>query len=254
MIVEDLARDGRFHDHPLVQAKGARFYAGAILRSDTGHALGTLCIGDVRPRIFSANETHKLLELTRGVSAVLDLHRQSRLLFRAATEDSLTGLCNRRLFDERLQNAVARARPDDPCRVLCLDLDGFKQVNDTFGHAGGDALLREVGHRLSAVVRANDTVARLGGDEFAILLQDPAAIDGAERLAQRILDAFAQTYEFEGVAIPIRTSIGIATCYHATTDAAEVMRSADAALYQAKQSGRGRSKVHAPVEIALLRP
>ena len=96
MVVEDLAQDSRFHDHPLFVAKGLRFYAGTVLLAGSGHLLGTLCLGDVRPRTFSADERQKLVALGKGVSAVLDLHRSSLLLLQAASEDTLTGLCNRR--------------------------------------------------------------------------------------------------------------------------------------------------------------
>ena len=244
MVVDDLAQDERFHDHPLVVQKGIRFYAGAILRSNNGQALGTICVGDVKPRAFSADERRKLVELANGVGAVLDLHRNSLLLFHAASQDSLTGLCSRRFFTEKLQSAVAQAHPDNPCGLLCLDLDGFKRVNDTHGHAGGDALLGEVGRRLASVVRSVDTVARLGGDEFAVLLHGPVTEEGTAKMAERILDAFAQYYEFEGTTISIRTSIGIALCGDPGTDAAGLLRAADTALYQAKQAGRGQYKTY----------
>ena len=244
MVVEDLAQDNRFHDHPLLLAKGMRFYAGALLHSVSGHRMGTLCIGDLNPRIFAAEQRHRLSELAGGVSAVLDLHRSSLRLLQAANQDSLTGLCNRRLFTQQLEAAIARSRPDEPCVLLFLDLDGFKQVNDTLGHAAGDALLTEVGRRLISAVRLSDNVARLGGDEFAVLLRGPTRLGVAKQLAERVLCTFAEPYNFEGNLVPIRGSIGIAVCSDSDTDAGVLMRCADTALYAAKQSGRGRYQVY----------
>jgi len=240
MEVENLTEDSRFWDHPLA-TNGVRFYAGALLRSPDGQALGTLCIGDSHPRRLADRERAMLLELARGVGSVMELHRSSRLLLHLASEDALTGLYNRRLFMDRLRPALAKAGPDRPCTVLCLDLDGFKQVNDTFGHAAGDALLCEVSRRLTSTVRAGDLVARLGGDEFAIMLGRPTTTATAERMAQRILAAFSAPFSFNGAPIRIRGSIGIAACPSGVDagSADELLRRGDMALYEAKRAGRG---------------
>jgi diguanylate cyclase (GGDEF)-like protein len=243
MVIEDLSQDSRFCDHPLLTLKGMRFYAGAILHSASGHRLGTLCIGDRNPRVFDPEARQRLLELALGVGAVLDLHRNSLQLLRAASQDQLTGLCNRGLFMERLQVAIGRARADEPCALLCLDLDGFKTINDTLGHAAGDAVLIEVGRRITSAVRLADTVARLSGDEFAVLLRGPTTRAQAEQLAQRVLDAFTGPYNFEGQAIAIRGSIGLAVCACSDLEAANLMRCADMAMYEAKRAGSGRFQV-----------
>ena len=253
MIVEDLARDNRFDDHPLLLNKGLRFYAGAVLRSVAGQNLGTLCIADTLPRVFSADERQKLVEMAHGVGVVLELHRNARLLLQAANQDELTGLCNRRLFNEKLASATA-AHVGERCALLCLDLDRFKQVNDRFGHAGGDALLREVGRRLSCVVRSGDVVARLGGDEFTVLTYGPAPDWSAEQLAQRVLAAFAAPFALGGESLAIHGSIGIATYPEHAADAAGLLRCADAALYAAKQAGRGRYQVYQPRDARQLAP
>ena len=240
MEIENLQADERFWDHPLAK-NGLRFYAGALLWSPNGQPLGTLCIGDTCPRRLDDQERQRLLELARGVGAVMELHRSSLLLLRAASEDLVTGLCTRRLFIERLQTALQAARPDSPCVLLCIDLDGFKRVNDTYGHAAGDALLREVGSRLTAAVRSGDVVGRLGGDEFAILLRRSSSTLRAERLSRRVLEAFSAPYIFEGVSIEIRGSIGIAagTFGETNPDAAGLLRRADSALYEAKKARGG---------------
>jgi diguanylate cyclase len=240
MEIENLAEDERFRDHPMTK-NGMRFYAGALLRSPEGHALGTLCIADSHPRRLSDQERAMLLELAHGVGAVMELHRSSRFLLHLASEDALTGLCNRRLFMERLRFALGKAGPGRPCTLLCLDLDGFKEVNDSYGHAAGDALLCEASRRLTSIVRTGDTVARIGGDEFAIMLGRDASIPMAERMARRILAAFAEPFGFGGVPIIIRGSIGIAA-YHSGTDGEDantLLKRGDLALYEAKRAGRG---------------
>ncbi len=252
MEVENLTADSRFQDHPLV-ANGLRFYAGAILRSPDGHGLGTLCIGDSRPRRLAEPERAMLAELSRGVGAVLELHRSSRLLLHLASEDALTGLCNRRLFMDRLRSILKKSDSDRPSTVLCIDLDGFKQVNDTHGHAAGDALLCEASRRLTATARAGDIVARLGGDEFAILLGRAATISVAEQVARRILRAFAEPFSFAGAPITLRGSIGIAASQR-PDDADALLRCGDEALYNAKRAGRGCYRIFCDIPNGLVLP
>lgn len=208
MIVEDLATDLRFSDHPLLTDKGVRFYAGALLRSLKGNVLGTICIADMKTRSFSSVDTMKLADLAKGVGSILELHRASLLLQEAAEIDSLTGLYNRRVFDARM-SAMAEAPRRTPSSLLYIDLDRFKQVNDQFGHAGGDALLREVGHRLSDLIRGDQVAARIGGDEFAVLLPQPA--DVAQQMAQAILQSFTRPFEFERQRVSLQCSIGVAS-------------------------------------------
>ncbi len=249
MVVEDLTKDVRFKDHPLVLEKGVRFYAGALLRSHSGIALGTLCIADVEPRQLSTEDRQKLIELAEGVGAVLELHRRGLMLLQAATRDTLTGLYTRRAFDEKIQNAVDKAKSGKFCALLCLDLDHFKDVNDRFGHAGGDALLREVSRRLTQTVRPGDIVARLGGDEFVVLMMDATSVASAELLAIRLLAAFASPFDFEGNDLPIHSSIGIALCPSHANNPAALLRNADLALYEAKNSGRGHHRMYRSREL-----
>jgi len=164
-----------------------------------------------------------------------------RLIERMAAHDSLTGLANRAAFQIHadLEFAKASAGGSQPT-VLVLDLDGFKDVNDSLGHHIGDLLLVEVAQRLRASVRGHDTVARLGGDEFAVLLpdSDPAA---GELAATRIIQAFNNPFVVDGIVLDIEASIGIATA-EPGTDVAEVLRHADTAMYTAKEHRLGHTR------------
>ena len=180
---------------------------------------------------------------------------QLERLTREAFFDSLTGLANRALFRFRLQQAFHRSeRRGELLVVMFLDLDRFKAINDTLGHAAGDKLLVTVGERLLASVRPEDTVARLGGDEFTVLLESVPSLADATVIADRILTAMRQPFVLAGEERSVRTSIGIAarTTAHAQPD--EVLKDADAALYQAKEAGKDRYAVfRAEAEVSLVK-
>jgi diguanylate cyclase (GGDEF)-like protein len=169
-----------------------------------------------------------------------------------AHNDPLTGLPNRVLFQDRIQQALALLDRELGFAVLCLDLDRFKVVNDTLGHPVGDELLRQVADRLRACVREGDTVARLGGDEFAIILlkvSNPAAVDA---LAVRIIEAIGSGFDIEGHQINIGTSIGMALAPEDGAAASVLLKNADTALYGAKANGRGTSCFYeASMNVAL---
>ena len=157
-----------------------------------------------------------------------------------AHHDALTGLANRVLFHDRLSQALAQAqRSNGRVAVLCLDLDHFKEINDTLGHPVGDKLLRSVADRLLSTVRGSDTVARLGGDEFAIIQADTASPDSAGLLANRLLELFRKPFEIEGEVIASGLSIGAAVFPNDADTAGDLLKAADIALYQAKADGRG---------------
>jgi diguanylate cyclase (GGDEF)-like protein len=162
-----------------------------------------------------------------------------------AHHDALTGLANRVLFHDRLDEAVARSRRGIRSSVMYLDLDHFKAVNDTLGHPVGDALLREVTQRLQQQVRDIDTVARLGGDEFAIVQPIEQPTDSTA-LAKRLIEAVSAPYEFNGNRVIIGTSIGIAIIPDDGEDADLLMKSADMALYRSKAEGRGQYRFFEP--------
>jgi diguanylate cyclase (GGDEF)-like protein/PAS domain S-box-containing protein len=173
---------------------------------------------------------------------ITERQRLSEGLRKRAFHDPLTGLANRARFEEHL----AHASRDDERAVLFIDLDNFKTVNDSLGHAAGDQFLGEVARRLTACVRVGDMVARMGGDEFAVLVTGTDAKARAPRIAERILREMADPIEVHRRAITPSASIGIA-CGDDVQNAQEILRDADLALYEAKRSGKGRAQLYRPV-------
>ena len=199
--------------------------------------------------IFLLLENHKIL---------LDLHHSERNNRQMAHHDLLTGLPNRalnlKLFSELLDGPWPEAgTPVSKLTVFCLDLDGFKSVNDRFGHAAGDAVLVAVAKRLRASVRDADYVCRLGGDEFVILL--PNITDGeAADVARRIVSRISEPFEFDPAA-RVGASIGLASAPRDGTTADELLSAADRAMYEAKRRGKGGFVIHSPgAEIAAFAP
>jgi diguanylate cyclase (GGDEF)-like protein/PAS domain S-box-containing protein len=171
---------------------------------------------------------------------ITDRKEAEAIIVKMARYDALTALANRRVFVEELDHAIARARRSDKSfAVLYLDLDHFKDVNDTLGHPVGDDLLKAVGERLRANMREIDTVARFGGDEFAVVMSELADPAEAAVLAQKLLKCIAEPFHLGGNEIRSGTSIGIATYGPDTPDAETLLTQADVALYRAKTEGRG---------------
>ena len=161
-----------------------------------------------------------------------------------AFHDSLTDLANRALFQDRVEHTLdRRSAPDEPIAVLFLDIDDFKTVNDSLGHAAGDALLIDLANRIRTCVRAGDTAARLGGDEFAILLERS---EDAEAVATRIGDSLTEPFVIDAKEVFVSVSIGISISEMARGGADELLRNADAAMYTAKSRGGARSVVFRP--------
>jgi diguanylate cyclase (GGDEF)-like protein/PAS domain S-box-containing protein len=169
---------------------------------------------------------------------------ESRLRHQAF-HDSLTGLANRALFEDRVRHALARRNAG--VAVLFVDVDDFKTINDSLGHAAGDELLTEVAARVRSVLRAGDTAARLGGDEFAVLLEERSGDeapgrgrggDGAPDVADRLIDALAEPFGVDGRMLTVGASVGVAAAAETGADAASLLRAADIAMYAAKESGK----------------
>ena len=185
-----------------------------------------------------------LLRRLRRASAQLE-RSQNETEF-LAFHDTLTGLANRALFDDRLQRAhLSARRGNGKVALLYVDLDRFKHVNDTLGHAAGDELVRQTAARLKSTVRPSDSVARLGGDEFAVVMEGLRDVRTAEDLCEELLAEIARPFELMGNQVHIGASIGIAIGPDPEADHIELLRKADIALYEAKKKGRGRYEVFA---------
>ena len=170
---------------------------------------------------------------------VTERRKSEKRIAHMARHDALTNLPNRTVLSERMEEVLDHTDRERPFAVLCLDLDQFKQVNDTLGHAMGDALLRSVAGRLLACVRDTDTLVRLGGDEFAIVQCGLAGRDDAAALAQRIVKSIARPFALDGQQVTIGVSIGIAMAPSDGTTGDKLFKAADVALYRAKAEGRG---------------
>ena len=198
-----------------------------------------------RGRVTERDASGRALRMIGTNVDITERRRLEEAIQSAAQMDVLTGLANRALFDERLKLAAARCRRQGgQIAVLYLDLDNFKQVNDSLGHAAGDALLKDFAIRLRSSVRATDTVARFGGDEFVVLLEDVKESANAVSVAEKIIADARQPLSIEGREVVATSSIGIA--YGTGLDEENLVKRADAALYQAKGAGRDRYRFSEP--------
>ncbi|MGO9178959.1 MAG: EAL domain-containing protein [Candidatus Limnocylindrales bacterium] len=197
---------------------------------------------------FDAEDLELVRLFTNHVAIALENAAIDGRLIEAAVTDPLTGLPNRRLFSERVDHALLRReRTPTGVAVLFLDLDAFKVVNDSLGHAVGDSVLQAVAARLRACTRAGDTVARLGGDEFGILLEDVHSEAEAIVASERVIATLVPPLAVAGREVSVRASMGVALDRGQTgVTAVELLRDADTAMYQAKANGRGRFEVFEP--------
>ncbi|WP_374622295.1 GGDEF domain-containing protein [Pandoraea sp.] len=245
LVVPDARADRRFADNPLVTgAPNIRFYAGAPLRTPEGHRLGTLCVLDRRPHTLDDEKRALLADLSALVVDALELRRVNQVLGDMAMRDGLTGALNRRAFLMQAERLFSSIRAQQRrLSVLMLDIDHFKRVNDTWGHAIGDRVIVALTLVLRATLRKGTVIGRLGGEEFAVLLPEAdaqRAIQAAERLLVAIGGA-----SVPGPNGPVRftASIGIGSLAPEDTDFGTLLQRADRALYSAKQAGRNRVAV-----------
>jgi diguanylate cyclase (GGDEF)-like protein/PAS domain S-box-containing protein len=229
------------------ERKGVR-----VLELEVRHSSGRLCHAEVTMTNLLANPSVGGIVLnTRDMSERKVLQDQ---LVHEASHDSLTTLANRALFRDRVER-VLRQNNGRQARltVLFLDLDGFKEVNDSLGHAMGDVLLIQVAERLRSCVRPIDTVARLGGDEFAVLIADKSSERDGALIAGRITKALREPFKLEGREIYVGASIGIAATDQDVDDADHLLRNADLAMYRAKATGAGGfERYHPRLHVALV--
>jgi diguanylate cyclase (GGDEF)-like protein/PAS domain S-box-containing protein len=192
------------------------------------------------------NRSGKVIGTVAVFRDVTETNRQTAQLAFQANHDALTGLPNRNLLRDRLHHAIAHAqRLQQQLAILFLDLDHFKAINDSLGHAAGDNLLKAVAMRLKKNVREMDTVARLGGDEFVILLEYLSHENVAISVAQKILEALTQPFILEGYEYTVTTSIGVALFPSDGEDTETLLQNADTAMYRAKAEGRNKAKFFA---------
>ncbi|MCW6512363.1 putative bifunctional diguanylate cyclase/phosphodiesterase [Lichenifustis flavocetrariae] len=187
-----------------------------------------------RKQLVVLNGVSHLVAVVSDVTAYREAEAHSRYL---ASHDVLTGLPNRSFFKECMEQVFSTG--SSRCALLYIDLDRFKEVNDSHGHPIGDELIIQFAQRLTGVVRASDTVARLGGDEFSIVLTNLVEGSSIETVCQRILAAASQVFILSGVHVRVTASIGVALTQHGPVEQIEMQRRADVALYQAKDDGRG---------------
>ena len=213
--------------------------------------------GEIFPEWLTINrvddEDGNLEHYIAVFSDISDIKNAQNRADYVSTHDTLTGLPNRSLFQDRLRQSLAAARREkSQCAIFFIDLDDFKVVNDTMGHEIGDRLLKEAAERLLSCVRDMDTVARLGGDEFTVIL-DVCPPDEAERIARRMLDELSRSFELNMQRIFVSCSIGIAIFPGDGDDSASLLQSADTAMYRAKEGGRNRLEFFRPdMRVAVM--
>ena len=270
-----MAPPARIEEHLARQSAEAGDDTHARLLASTVAASGTVPVPEFFHRLRMEEELRQANELLerRVLARTTELSQanqhleheiaERRLaeeqLRRQALHDALTGLPNRLLLYDRLEQGILKCgRSAKPLGLLFIDLNGFKEINDTFGHQCGDELLRQVGSRLLSRLRTTDTVARLGGDEFAILLPDLDDVDKAVEVAQSLLASLIEPLAVEGQQLTVGAAIGIVLCPQHGADPMTLMRRADVAMYAAKHSSRGHAvyaaeiDAHSPARLTLL--
>ena len=202
----------------------------------------------VRDRAFPIRDAQGRVYRIAGIAEdITDIRESEERLLYLAHYDNLTSLPNRVLFYDRLKQALSQARRNEwITAVMFLDLDRFKNVNDTLGHGAGDLLLRQVSERLSACVRSGDTVGRLSGDEFAIVCSNLAGPDDASLVAQKIMGTFHKPFNLYGKEVFVSTSIGITLFPADSQDQDTLIQNADTAMYRAKELGRNSFRFYTP--------
>jgi diguanylate cyclase (GGDEF)-like protein len=227
-----------------------------VITAQPGHKLRALASGakDFISKPFDLVEAktriHNMLEVRLLYK---QLEQSNRALESMALHDALTGLPNRRLLMDRLSSAIAHARRNKSAMaVMYLDLDGFKQINDTFGHAAGDTLLSMVAARLVAAVRQEDTVARLGGDEFMIVLWELLHADGVAKLVSKVIQAVSQPYSIQDRCVSMTVSVGVGIYPLHGEEVETLMKSADQALYEAKRTGKNDYRIAARPDLFVM--
>ncbi|HEU5163802.1 MAG TPA: EAL domain-containing protein, partial [Thermoanaerobaculia bacterium] len=249
------SRRQKDHGIGLYIASGSLFFYGIHQLHDLAYYTGVLRLGT--PQMYGHWLAYGdfLLQVLVGFGMVSSLLEEERRAAYLATQqiehvayhDALTGLPNRPLFLDRLIVALAQAaRHDFKIAIFFLDVDHFKDINDTLGHSHGDALLKELADRIRKCVRAGDTVSRFGGDEFTIFAQHVERVEDIARIAQKLLDAVKQPFRVGDHELFVSVSVGISFYPLDGSDPETLLKNADAAMYRAKEQGRDNYQIYAP--------
>jgi diguanylate cyclase (GGDEF)-like protein len=239
VVAEDLRSERRFDPASLLE-QGVVSGMNAVIEGNE-QPFGVVSAHSTQLRHFSADDVNFLVAVANVLSAAIERHRKEEITRHASLHDPLTGLPNRALALDRLDLALARRKREGiDVAMLMLDLDRFKIINDSLGHAVGDDLLLALASRLRGAVRPSDTVARLSGDEFVVVCERPAGVRDVVALAERIADAVSRPFALASGEHFLTASIGIAMAEAAADTSASLLRDADAAMYRAKQRGPGR--------------
>jgi diguanylate cyclase (GGDEF)-like protein/PAS domain S-box-containing protein len=207
--------------------------------------LGVLVVQSYDKEVFAEKDMEVLTFVSQHIASALERKQAAETIRHLAYHDSLTSLPNRMLFRDRFLHALALAhRKKEMLAMLFLDLDRFKKINDTLGHAAGDRLLQAVAERLKKTLREGDTIARLGGDEFMILLSGVKAVEDAAKVAEKILYAIRPSFMIDGHELHITTSVGISLYPYDGQDTDTLVKNADIALYRAKEYGRNNYQLY----------
>jgi diguanylate cyclase (GGDEF)-like protein/PAS domain S-box-containing protein len=241
MCIHKSAVQEMFPDDLMLKKLGIQSYVGYPLFSTDNKPLGVIALMDTKPMVNTAIAEAMLRAVSSSIEAELIRKSSADVIWHQANYDLLTDLPNRRMFQDRLMQEVKNAnRTKIPSVLLLLDLDNFKEVNDSLGHDIGDLLLVEVADRLRSCVRDTDVVARLGGDEFTIILSNIPDMTIAERFSTSILNKLASPYKIKENIIYLTCSIGITVYPNDANSIDELIKCADQAMYASKKSGRNR--------------
>jgi diguanylate cyclase (GGDEF)-like protein len=239
VVSQDLRSETRFDNRHLL-GRGMRSGMNAVIEGPE-QPYGVLSAHTTRRRDFSEDDVNFLVAVANILSAAVERHRREALTRHQALHDPLTGLPNRTLALDRLDLALARRRREDiGVAMLMLDVDRFKIINDSLGHAVGDEVLVALGERLREALRPSDTVARLGGDEFVVVCELPDDVHQVVELAERIGCAVSKPLRLDSGEHVLTASIGIAIAELPSDTSASLLRDADVAMYRAKHRGPGR--------------
>ena len=238
VMVEDFSKENRFALSAFNQGKGIQSGIAVIIHGGGG-LYGVLTAHAKRVNKYSDDDVNFVQSIANVLAAAVERWESEQRFAYLAQFDPLTGLPNRNLFRDRLTQAIGRAQREERMTALVfLDLDRFKEINDTFGHAAGDRVLKDIAARLVSCLRESDTIARLGGDEFIVVLEEILDVSQAESAARKILSVFSQPVSLEGTDFYVTPSIGIAIYPADGVDGDTLLKHADIAMYQAKNEGR----------------